>query len=403
MKTITSRAASGFAASAIALACQSAFAQSSVTLYGVADVSVRYLTNANANNDGKVFMTNGAVTNSRFGLKGTEELGGGLKAVFRLESGVELQNGQYSDSQRQFNRAAYVGLANQYGAVTLGRQKTPLFDMLGDVYDPLTVGNYFENAWLPVASARASMRTTRSSTPARSAASRSARCTRSAPTPRRRARAASPARCRAIWARATCTASPRRTRSGRFPSTAAISRTATTPATSRRSGTPTWSMPSGRQKCTSAICIRPMTRASWTAMLAQRLVAGVDILKGSGRRDDGPFGGVTWQVTPALLLTGAFYYDHMKNAAIGGGATGSGNRYTGVALQEYALSKRTEVYGTVDFNKVTGAGVVELPGRSNQTGVSVGLRTCSDAPGAGVDFASPASKTGDDHARYGTS
>jgi predicted porin len=64
----------------------------------------------------------------------------------------------------------------------------------------------------------------------------------------------------------------------------------------------------------------------------------------------------------------------MKNAAIGGGATGSGNRYTGVALAEYALSKRTEVYGTVDFNKVTGAGDVELPGRSNQTGVSVGLR-----------------------------
>jgi predicted porin len=111
------------------------------------------------------------------------------------------------------------------------------------------------------------------------------------------------------------------------------------------------------------------------SILQQRgLVSGTDILKGSGRRDDGPFAGITYQVTPALLLTGAFYYDHMKNAAIGGGATGSGNRYTGVALAEYALSKRTEVYGTVDFNKVTGAADVELPGRSNQTGVSIGLR-----------------------------
>src|SRR4051794_8023381 len=127
MNTITSRAATALAASAIAFACQSAFAQSSVTLYGVADVGVRYLTNANANNDGKLFMTNGAITNSRIGLKGAEDLGGGLKAIFRLESGVELQNGQYSDGQREFNRAAYVGLARQYGTLTLGRQKTPLF------------------------------------------------------------------------------------------------------------------------------------------------------------------------------------------------------------------------------------------------------------------------------------
>src|SRR6476469_3502866 len=115
MKTITSRAIAGMGASVIALACQSAFAQSSVTLYGVADVSVRYLTNANANNDGKLFMTNGAITNSRIGLKGEEDLGGGLKAIFRLEGGVELNNGQYSDSQRAFNRAAYIGVANQYG------------------------------------------------------------------------------------------------------------------------------------------------------------------------------------------------------------------------------------------------------------------------------------------------
>jgi len=64
----------------------------------------------------------------------------------------------------------------------------------------------------------------------------------------------------------------------------------------------------------------------------------------------------------------------MKDAAIGGGQVGSGNRYTFVALAEYALSKRTEVYGTVDFNKVSGAADVELPGRSNQTGVAIGLR-----------------------------
>jgi predicted porin len=112
-----------------------------------------------------------------------------------------------------------------------------------------------------------------------------------------------------------------------------------------------------------------------SVLAQQNLVPGVDILKGSGRKDDGPFAGVTWQATPALALTGAAYYDHMNDAAIGGGQLGSGNRYTFVALAEYALSKRTEVYGTVDFNKVSGAADVELPGRDNQTGVAIGLRT----------------------------
>jgi predicted porin len=50
---------------------------------------------------------------------------------------------------------------------------------------------------------------------------------------------------------------------------------------------------------------------------------------------------------------------------------GSGNRYTFVQLAEYELTKRTELYGTVDFNRVTGAVYVELPGRNNQTGVAI--------------------------------
>lgn len=111
------------------------------------------------------------------------------------------------------------------------------------------------------------------------------------------------------------------------------------------------------------------------ALAQQPLVQGVDVVKGSGRVDNGPFAGVTWQATHALMLTGAAYYEHMSNAAIGNGLPGSGNRYTFVTLAEYALSRRTEVYGTVDFDKVSGAASVELPGKNNQTGVALGLRT----------------------------
>jgi len=89
---------------------------------------------------------------------------------------------------------------------------------------------------------------------------------------------------------------------------------------------------------------------------------------------------VTYNITPALALTGAFYYDSINNAALTAG--NDGKRYTGVLLAEYALSKRTQVYGTVDYNKVKDAALPELSGggnatgvgKSNQTSVGVGIR-----------------------------
>src|ERR1700761_6663448 len=81
-----------------------AFAQSNVTLYGIVDQSVRFTNNSNAANDNQVQLTNGAITNSRWGLKGDEDLGGGLKAVFRLESGFDPQTGKLNQGGRLFGR-----------------------------------------------------------------------------------------------------------------------------------------------------------------------------------------------------------------------------------------------------------------------------------------------------------
>ena len=95
----------------------------------------------------------------------------------------------------------------------------------------------------------------------------------------------------------------------------------------------------------------------------------------TNRIDDGFYVGTTWQVTPPLLLTAAAYYDHARDALTADGATlGRGVRYSGVLLAEYSLSKRTEVYGTVDFIHGTGAATADFPGRNNQTGVAFGLR-----------------------------
>ncbi|REE23416.1 putative porin [Paraburkholderia sp. BL27I4N3] len=361
---------------ALAMTSEHALAQSSITLYGVADMSVRYLTNSNARNDGRLFMTNGAITNSRWGLRGSEDLGGGMKAIFDLESGINLQDGSASDSQRLFNRNAYVGLSSQYGTLTLGRQKTPLFDLLGDTYDPLTVGNYFENSWLPGALGAGLY------------ADNAVKYTGRYKGLTMAAMYSFGTNSESSGAGGFSGQVPGHLGAGTmygFTLSYAAGPLSVAGGVQQNSDNSNHKQTIFNANAVYAFSTTKVyvgylhskddTGFVDTALAQQTLVPGVDILKGSGRVDNGPFAGVTWQATPALTLTGAAYYDHMSNAAIGNGQLGSGNRYTLVALAEYALSKRTEVYGTVDFDKVSGAASVELPGKNNQTGVALGLRT----------------------------
>jgi predicted porin len=105
-----------------ALAATGAFAQSSVTLYGVADLSLAKQTNVSTQLSGNGTMNNG---NSRFGLRGTEDLGGGLKANFNFEAGVNAETGATDSST--FQRMAFAELAGNFGSVRLGRTLTPSF------------------------------------------------------------------------------------------------------------------------------------------------------------------------------------------------------------------------------------------------------------------------------------
>jgi predicted porin len=134
---------------AMLAAASAAHAQSSVTLYGIIDVGIGYTHNtavapSAGNNSGNASTTvgfnNGTLSGSRWGLKGTEDLGGGLSAVFQLENGFNPSTGALSSSGIEFNRQAYVGLSsNNYGTLTLGRQYDPTVDMI----QPLTEDNYF--------------------------------------------------------------------------------------------------------------------------------------------------------------------------------------------------------------------------------------------------------------------
>ena len=108
--------------------CISAYAQSGVTLYGVLDSSVAYTSNVNAAGDSQVKMpTLTGSLPSRFGFKGVEDLGGGLQAIFALESGFGVDTGIAGQGGRLFGRQAWVGLKGRYGSVMLGRQMNMSF------------------------------------------------------------------------------------------------------------------------------------------------------------------------------------------------------------------------------------------------------------------------------------
>jgi general bacterial porin, GBP family len=115
-----------FVLAATALACQAASAQSSVTLYGLISSGIVYSNNqvgAYHRGHSTWQFASGPMQTPRWGIRGAEDLGGGLKAIFTLENGYSLANGTLSQGGREFGRQAYVGLSsNTYGTVTLGRQ-----------------------------------------------------------------------------------------------------------------------------------------------------------------------------------------------------------------------------------------------------------------------------------------
>ncbi|HEX5739432.1 MAG TPA: porin [Hydrogenophaga sp.] len=100
-------------------------AQSSVTLYGIADVGII------KNKGSAATMDSGLLSGSRLGFKGTEDLGGGLRAVFLLEAGLSLDTG--GPEKFSFNRQSYVGLGGGFGEIRFGKIWTAYDDIAWNV------------------------------------------------------------------------------------------------------------------------------------------------------------------------------------------------------------------------------------------------------------------------------
>lgn len=133
-----------------------ASAQSSVTVYGIIDAAVVATTNQTATGGSKFSMDAGQLLTSRWGIKGSEDLGGGLKANFNLEGTLANDTGaagagfggnvfnQTGNNTSLFDRLSWVGLSGNFGAVTLGRNNILGVDSVG-LADPMSLAHAGSN------------------------------------------------------------------------------------------------------------------------------------------------------------------------------------------------------------------------------------------------------------------
>jgi predicted porin len=124
-----------------------ALAQSSVALYGIGDAFIgQKSTGTGATKVNKSVIDSDGLFNSRWGLRGSEDLGGGLKAEFQLESLFDISNGAVTQvtsapaaaNPQLFSSQAWVGINGDFGNIKLGRQVSPFHSFVGlsnNLYD----------------------------------------------------------------------------------------------------------------------------------------------------------------------------------------------------------------------------------------------------------------------------
>lgn len=136
------------AAGVAATGCVCAHAQSNVTIYGILDAGLTYVNHAATSTGHSSLLEygNGVAQASRWGMKGSEDLGGGLRAIFVLENGFNTGNGTLAQGGAEFGRQAFVGLSKEgIGSLTFGRQYAFSTEYLGTNYSiggATVVGNF---------------------------------------------------------------------------------------------------------------------------------------------------------------------------------------------------------------------------------------------------------------------
>jgi predicted porin len=322
------------------LAC----AQSSVTVYGIVDATVRHATNAGPDGSSLTSVGDGAYTGSRFGLKGSEDLGGGMKSLFLLEDGFDPSTGttqQASSSAnngqgaapggRLFGREAWVGLSAQGFTLQLGRQST-LAHQLSSRFQPQGNPNF------DALSVFSPHHVSRQDNVASLAWQRGA-----------------------LGLYATYTASEGNGR-GRAVGASWTAGPADVVAYYQEVDNATASV------------TRRISAGGGSYALTSELKAFLGYMKrddrGAGAQEnDVATVALNYNLTPNLVLTASHTQDRQRGL-------NEGRRQTSFVGLDYVLRKRTDIYVEVDHNRLSGA--YPLPTfmgtRDTQTGASLGLR-----------------------------
>ena len=351
-----------------AAACGGAQAQSSVTIYGLVDAAVEHLTNVGATGDSTTRLPGltGSAP-SRLGFRGTEDLGGGLKAVFTLESGFGVDSGTFNQGGRFFGRQAYVGVAGDWGSLTLGRQYSMLFwsqldaDILGpNAYGSGSMDSYLPNARMDNAIA---YRGTFSGLTVGATYS---------------------------FGRDSVNAGPSPSGTNCAGESATDSQACRQWSLLAKYDAPTWGAAFAVDEIrggagafagltSSQLKDRRSTMAGWAKLGAAKLGAGL-IARDNGGAPATPrsnlwYVGASYPLTPTLVLDGQVFKLDVKNSA---------NAATLFALRgTYHLSKRTAVYATAGHIANDGASALSVSNAAagatpvaggSQTGLAVGVR-----------------------------
>jgi outer membrane protein OmpU len=344
-------------AAVLSLLSNTSHAQSSVTLYGDVGGGIRWTNGLKGGS--AVGFDNTIINGNQFGLSGKEDLGDGLKAIFKLETAFGSGTGALKTPGTLFSQAAFVGLTGDFGRLTFGRQLNANTD-LGILLDPtggngqslaiepgvvfgtnyFTLDSRFNNTIKYIGQVRG-FRFGASYSPGGVAGD---------------------------------------TRAGTNYAGSAMYQWG--PLLGGASYQKTWNA--------SATQWAQTFQTGGTLQLGSaRLYLSYNDLSVTGsavsapkRRDRIPGGGVVWVFTPTFQVTAAFYDDIAGNLGNVEGA--GGHKLTSYAIAEYFLSKRTELYAEVDRNGFSGAyrydpaNIAALglnPGGHTLIGASVGLMT----------------------------
>ena len=343
-------------AAALATAFSSAAqAQTSVQIYGLIDAGVDYTTNATPAGDSMTRVISGGKNTSRWGLRGTEDLGGGLKAVYGLEGGILMDTGAADGAL--FKRQAYVGLDGSFGRVVLGRSFTTVYDFV-IAFDPLGFAPNYSWATGAMATGPSKYGMTTAFDNLIKYSGKTGNFKYGATYALgEQAASASDGRKYAVAGSWT---------EGGFAVMAAYEQVNgnTLAATGRRDKTTAWHAAADYKT------------GPW------RLTAGMRDYELAAARAATPdvrgttyWGGASYLVAPAITLTGAVYYVNVKNVAAN--ADADPIMYVGRML--YALSKRTDLYVSAAYAKADNNKLVGLsrddPGFGNtQKGLTAGIQ-----------------------------